>query len=60
VFPFDNGLKLGIRIGYQLSTERGNNDWSHEGGKLTGNDLPENDLDGMYLTLTLGGGGLVR
>ena len=59
-FPSDKyGLKVGLRVGYQVSTSRGNN-WIHEGGEITGAELPDNNLDGFYINLTIGGGRLFQ
>lgn len=54
-FPGNKGFKLGLRAGYNLSLSR-SNDWRHEGGEVTNPNLPDNDLDGFYLRLTIGGG----
>jgi hypothetical protein len=54
-FPFENGMKLGLRAGYNLSLSR-DADWKHSGGDFTNDQLPENDLDGFYLQLLIGGG----
>jgi hypothetical protein len=54
-FPGKKGLKLGLRAGYNFSLARGN-DWRHYGGEITNPDLPNNDLDGLYVRLTVGGG----
>lgn len=53
-FPL-KGLKVGLRAGYNFSLQK-DNDWKHRGGDLLGTNLPENDLDGFYIHLTLGGG----
>ena len=54
-FPGKKGLKLGIRTGYNVTLSRGN-EWRHYGGEITNPDLPDNDLDGFYVRLTVGGG----
>jgi len=54
-FPGKKGLKLGIRTGYNVTLSRGN-EWRHYGGEITNPDLPENDLDGFYVRITIGGG----
>lgn len=54
-FPFDNGLKVGLRVGYNLSLGQ-DNDWWHQGGEILNTDLPDNDLNGFYLNLVVGGG----
>ncbi len=54
-FPGKNGLKLGIRTGYNVTLSRGN-EWRHYGGEITNPNLPDNDLDGFYIRLTIGGG----
>ncbi|WKN43377.1 hypothetical protein [Tunicatimonas pelagia] len=54
-FPGKKGIKLGLRAGYNLSLSRGN-EWRHYGGEITNTDLPNNDLDGFYVRLTVGGG----
>lgn len=55
IFPFEKGFKLGVRAGYNLSLSE-DNDWKHTGGDIVNNDLPENDLNGFYLHLVIGGG----
>jgi len=57
LFPTKKGLKIGLRAGYNLSLQN-NNDWRHAGGELISSDLPENDLDGFYINLIVGGGGI--
>ena len=54
-FPGKKGAKIGIRAGYVISLSR-DNDWRHYGGDVTNPDLPNNDLDGFYIRLTVGGG----
>jgi len=54
-FPGKKGFKLGVRAGYNLSLSA-DNTWRHYEGELTDSDLPDNDLDGFYLRLTIGGG----
>ncbi|WKN45649.1 hypothetical protein [Tunicatimonas pelagia] len=54
-FPGKKGWKLGIRTGYNVTLAR-NNEWRHYGGEITTPDLPDNDLDGFYVRLTVGGG----
>lgn len=53
-FPQKKEYKLGLRVGYNLSFSD-TNKWRHYGGEITNNDLPNNDLNGFYLRLTLGG-----
>lgn len=54
-FPFDNGLKVGLRVGYNLSLGQ-DSDWWHRGGEILNPDLPGNNLNGFYLNLVVGGG----
>ena len=54
-FPNGKGFKLGVRTGYNITLAR-NNTWRHYGGEITDTNLPENDLDGFYIRLTIGGG----
>lgn len=57
-FPFQKegyGLMLGLRAGYKLTLGEGQ--WYHNGGELVGEALPAFDMDGFYLSLTLGGAG---
>ncbi|MEM6262476.1 MAG: hypothetical protein AAGI38_08220 [Bacteroidota bacterium] len=54
-FPGKKGFKLGIRTGYNVTLSR-DNSWRHYGGEITGTSLPDNDLDGFYVRLTIGGG----
>ena len=55
-FPFKHGTKIGLRLGYTISLQR-NSNWSHSGGEFISSDLPENNLDGFYVNLVIGGGG---
>mgnify|MGYP006423378071 CR=1 FL=1 len=55
-FPFKNGTKIGLRLGYTISLQR-NSNWSHSGGEFIKSDLPENNLNGFYVNLVIGGGG---
>ena len=55
-FPLGTSMtKFGIRAGYQLSLEQ-NNEWQHAGGNFSGPDLPENNLNGFFVDLVIGGG----
>ena len=59
-FPFEKdgySLMLGLRAGYKLAL--GDGEWFHSGGELVGDDLPEFEMDGFYLSLTLGGAGFM-
>ena len=57
-FPFQKdgyNLMLGLRAGYKLAL--GDGEWFHNGGELVGEDLPDFEMDGFYLSLTIGGAG---
>ena len=55
-YPLGTSMtKFGLRLGYQFSLEQ-NNDWEHSGGVITGPDLPENNLNGFFVNLVIGGG----
>ena len=50
-----SGPKAGLRFGYNL-TLNANNDWYYPGGEFENENLPQNNIDGFYLRLKLGGG----
>ena len=55
-FPFpDYGVKMGFRIGYNLSLSN-TSEWYYQGGEVLNDDLPDHDLNGLYLTFVIGGG----
>ncbi len=59
--PFEKegySLMLGLRAGYKVALNDG--EWFHSGGELVGEDLPEFEMDGFYLSLTLGGAGFMN
>ncbi|MBP2833801.1 hypothetical protein J8281_16515 [Aquimarina sp. U1-2] len=58
-FPKKQGFKVGIRAGFNYTLDRGN-DWNHYGGEITNPDLPDNDLDGWYFRITIGGGAIKK
>ena len=58
-FPKKQGFKIGVRAGFNYTLDRGN-DWRHYGGEITNPDLPDNDLDGWYFRVTIGGGAIKR
>ncbi len=59
-FPLGTSMtKFGIRAGYQLSLQQ-DNEWQHAGGGITGQDLPENNLNGFFVNLVIGGGYFIK